>query len=138
MYYYDQYGWLTSQPNPSRSTDVVPPVETQTLKANWTGLDWVLVPYTTPPASPAPIPTYSRTQKQFWQRFLVTEREALQGLLATGTQVQKNKLNAFRDYVIQGGNVELNDDYIIASVNLMETATLIAAGRAAVILDPTK
>ena len=79
---------------------------------------------------------YSITQKAFWNRFLVSEREALQGLLSTGTQAQKNKLNAFRDYVIQGGNVELNDDYIIASVNLMETAGLIGAGRAAVILTP--
>jgi hypothetical protein len=55
--------------------------------------------------------------------------------LATGTQSQKNKLNAFRDYLLTGGNVELIDDYIIASVNAMETAGVIAAGRADVILN---
>ena len=83
-----------------------------------------------------PLARLSITPKAFWQRFTTAEREALMGLLATGTQAQKNKLNAFRDYVIQGGNVELNDDYIIASVNLMETAGILAAGRAATILTP--
>jgi hypothetical protein len=56
MYYYDQYGWLCNSGDTSRSTDKVPPTETQTLKANWTGLDWVLVTYTAPPAPPAPPP----------------------------------------------------------------------------------
>jgi hypothetical protein len=54
MYYYDQQGWLTSQPIEGRSTDVAPPQETETLKANWTGVEWVLVEYTAPPAPPAP------------------------------------------------------------------------------------
>ena len=55
MYYYDQYGWLTSQPIEGRSTDKAPPTETQTLKANWTGLDWVLVTYTAPPVVTPPV-----------------------------------------------------------------------------------
>ena len=76
----------------------------------------------------------SLTLKQFWQRFTVAEREALMGLIATGTQGQKNKLNAFRDYVQTGMNVELDEDYIIASVTLMETAGILGAGRAVVIL----
>lgn len=74
------------------------------------------------------------TQKEFWRRFTVAEREALQNILATGTQTQKNKLNAFRDYVATGMNVELDDDYIIASVTIMQTAGVIGAGRAAEIL----
>lgn len=57
MYYFDQYGWLTSQPIEGRSTDVTPPTETQTLKANWTGKAWVLVTYTAPPVPvPPPVP----------------------------------------------------------------------------------
>ena len=81
-----------------------------------------------------PGPIRSLTLKQFWQRFTVSEREALMNLIATGTQGQKNKLNAFRDYVQTGMNVELDDDYIIASVTLMETAGILGAGRAVVIL----
>ena len=84
--------------------------------------------------NPVPGPIRSLTLKQFWQRFTVSEREALMGLIATGTQGQKNKLNAFRDYVQTGMNVELDDDYIIASVTLMETAGILSAGRAVVIL----
>lgn len=78
----------------------------------------------------------SLAPKAFWRRFTAAEREALQNILATGTQNQKNKLNAFRDYVAQGGNIELFDDYIVASVTLMEAAGVIAAGRAAQILAP--
>lgn len=78
----------------------------------------------------------SLAPRDFWRRFTTAEREALQNILATGTQVQKNKLNAFRDYVLTGGNVELIDDYIIASVNAMETAGILASGRAAQILAP--
>ena len=55
MYYYDQYGWLTSQPLSDRSTDVTPPTETQTLKANWTGKAWVLVTYAAPPVIAPPV-----------------------------------------------------------------------------------
>lgn len=55
MYYYTDYGWLTSQPIPGRITDAEPPVETETLKANWTGLDWVLVEYTAPPVFTPPV-----------------------------------------------------------------------------------
>ena len=82
----------------------------------------------------APVVVVSLTPKAFWKRFTAAEREALQDKLATGTQAVKNKLNAFRDYVATGGNVELADDYIIASVTAMETAGVIAAGRAAQIL----
>ena len=70
----------------------------------------------------------------FAKRFTVAEREALQGILATGTQAQKNKLNAFRQYLSDAQGADLNDAYIVASVNLMESAGVIGAGRAAVIL----
>lgn len=96
----------------------------------------------TPPPSPGvALPSvvlrYSISLKDFWRRFTVAEREALQNILATGTQNQKNKLNAFRDYLLQGGDVELNDDYVIASVTTMESANVIGNGRAAQILAPT-
>lgn len=72
--------------------------------------------------------------KLFLQRFTQTESEALQNLLATGTQAQKNKLNAFIEYCKADSAVDLNDAYVVASVNLMESAGIIGAGRATVIL----
>lgn len=74
------------------------------------------------------------TLKDFWNRFTQTEREALMNLQLTGTQTQKNKLGAFKDYMRDVGAADLNDAYVQASVNLMESVGVIAAGRAAVIL----
>lgn len=84
--------------------------------------------------APAPAKSPFITRKAFWQRFTAAEREILQGILAIGTQGYKNKLNAFRDYLAQDDSVDLTDAYIVASVNLMETAAILAAGRAATIL----
>lgn len=55
MYHYDIYGWLTTEVIPDRRTDVPPPQETESLKANWTGSGWVLVEYAAPPEMSAPV-----------------------------------------------------------------------------------
>ena len=83
---------------------------------------------------PAPVLKPMLRLLDFAQRFTTAEREALQNMLATGTQTQKNKLNAFRQYLTDAQGADLNDAYIVASVNLMESAGVIGAGRAAVIL----
>ena len=84
-----------------------------------------------------PVNTNAVPPSAFWKRFTVAEREALANILATGTQAQKNKLNAFRDYVLIGGNVELDDDYIVGTLTLMQQASVIAGGRASTILGAT-
>lgn len=81
-----------------------------------------------------PVIVVSLPPRAFWQRFTAAEREALENKLATGTQAVKDKISAFRTYVLTGGAVELDDDYIVAAVAQMETAGVIAAGRAAQIL----
>ena len=83
-----------------------------------------------------PVQAFSLPLRAFLQRFTAAEREQLQELLLNGTAVQKRKLGAFKDYLMMTGDVELNDDYIIASVNTMESAGVLAAGRAAQILTP--
>ena len=85
-------------------------------------------------AAPAPGAVRSLPPKQFLARFTAGERELLEEKFLTGSQGVKNKIGAFRIYVLTGGNVELSDDYIIASVTAMETAGVLAAGRAAQIL----
>lgn len=87
-------------------------------------------------AAPIPIAAYSLTRREFIQRFTAAEREALENKAQTGTQGVKDKIAAFKTYIQTGGNVELNDDYIIAVVMQMEAAGVIAAGRAAEILAP--
>lgn len=83
---------------------------------------------------PSPNPK-SVPPRDFLRRFTAAEREALEDLAATGTATVKKKLSAFKTYLNTGGNVELNDDYIIASLSAMEAAGVIANGRAAVILS---
>lgn len=72
--------------------------------------------------------------RDFWQRFSQAEREALWEVQASGTATQKKKLGAFRQYLTDAGEADLNDAYIVTSVNLMETAGVIAVGRASEVL----
>lgn len=59
-YNFDLYGWFTSEDN-GRHTEVEPPTLSETtgsgeLRANWTGYEWVLLPYATPIPNPEPKP----------------------------------------------------------------------------------
>lgn len=74
------------------------------------------------------------TLRQFWDRWTQAERESLMNLQLTGTATQKQKLGAFKDYVHDVGLVDCNDAYIQTCVNLAESAAILAAGRASVIL----
>lgn len=74
------------------------------------------------------------TPLEFWQRFTTAEREAVVAMARTGTETQKNKISAFKEYVVYGDQVDLDDQNIIDGVNLMESVGLIAAGRAAEVL----
>ena len=82
----------------------------------------------------APVVAVSLSPRDFLRRFTAAEREALEDLAAGGTANVKKKFAAFKTYIQTGGNVELDDNYIIASLTAMEAAGVIAAGRAAQIL----
>lgn len=89
---------------------------------------------TTHAFDPAAVLKAVLTLRDFWGRFTAAEREALWDMRANGTATQKKKLGAFKDYLTDCGFADLNDSYIQTSVNLMESAGVLAAGRAAVIL----
>lgn len=90
----------------------------------WDGTQW----------SPPDAPPKSITPMQFLRRFTPGERETLEDLAANGGPAVRKKLTAFKTYLQIGGYVELDDDYIIASVTAMEAAGVISAGRAVEIL----
>ncbi len=75
--------------------------------------------------------------RDFTARFTTVEREALFAAQRDANLTRRNKIGAFFDYVQSDPNVNLRDPYVQRSVNAMETAGLIGAGRAAVILDET-
>lgn len=135
MYSYDQYGWLTAVQNTERSTDKVPPIETDTLKANWTGLDWVLVEYVAPPA-PTPAPTVRRISKlNYMDRFTDAELAGIYTAAKTVVQVEVwlAKFNATTPDP-DGTSIDLDDPRTVAGVQGLEAAGLLGAGRAAEIL----
>jgi hypothetical protein len=58
MHHYDLYGWYTTEQLPGRSTDIAPSNTSTSntpgeLRANFTGYEWVDLPYQAPP-EPAP------------------------------------------------------------------------------------
>jgi hypothetical protein len=53
---FDKYGWYSGNQYPGRHTEVEPSntyvgAQVGRLRANWTGLDWVDIPYEVPPTS---------------------------------------------------------------------------------------
>ena len=131
MYYFDDYGWLTQTVLPERSTSIEPPAETDTLKANWTGLEWVLVPYVAPPAPVAPTPpAVPWTKKEFLLKFTPAEYAAIKSTAAANAT-----LDYYWSLFTVADFVDKTDEATIAGINLLETAGLIATGRATEILS---
>lgn len=59
-YNYDIYGWFTTEDN-GRETDIAPQSLSETtepgeLRPNWTGYEWVELPYVAPIPNPEPMP----------------------------------------------------------------------------------
>lgn len=71
---------------------------------------------------------------EFWGLFTSAEREEFLEMAVNGTAQQQKKIRAFDRYGDLFQSYPLSDQYIIDSVNLMESAGIIGAGRAAQIL----
>jgi hypothetical protein len=80
MHHFDTYGWYTSEQLPGRATDIEPENVSETttdgeLRANFTGYEWVDLPYQTPPPAPEPVVEVPR---------VVTMRQARLALSGAG------------------------------------------------------
>jgi hypothetical protein len=69
MHKFDLYGWYAGQGEGARTTPIAPANTSQTttpgeLRANFTGYEWVDLPYTTP----APIDTLTPARAAVWER----------------------------------------------------------------------
>ncbi len=71
MHHFNIYGWYTTEQIPGRATDIAPANTSETvtdgeLRANFTGYEWVNLPYQTPVpvAPPAPEVPQSVTMRQ--------------------------------------------------------------------------
>jgi len=135
-YYYDNFGWLSSEEIADRQTDIIPPEHGEKiigeLYPNFTGVDWIMLPYweipSTPP-TPEPILKSILTPLEFLNRFTDEEAVTIIGLSKTDPAVELwwVKYNKAQD-------IDLDDPQTIAGVNALESATIIGTGRAAEIL----
>ena len=146
MYYFDIYGWYTSTPIAGRSTDIAPNNISETttpgeLRANFTGYEWVYLPYQTPPPPPPPPLDTRITRLAFRNRFTQAEKvtmeiAALDNRAATMPQRQQAAaLRANQADLAAATFVDLQRPDTRAGVQMLETAGLLAAGRALEILD---
>jgi hypothetical protein len=102
-YYYDQYGNVTTNADPQRSTTIAPPVCPNGEQANWDGSGWACIVFTPPAPSVVPISIYGTniTPRAFFQRFGAN-------LAWLYTQAQTNvQLQIYKDQVLSGTFVDL-------------------------------
>jgi len=144
-YQYDLYGWYAGpcNDNEPRSTEIAPDNLSQTttpdeLRANWTGYEWVDRGYVVPSAPADSAPYYGRivTRLAFLNRFADAEAIAID-LASIGATVQAATLRRAQAKINAAEEIQLDNVETRAGVQALETAGLIAAGRATTILDST-
>lgn len=82
----------------------------------------------------APVAKGALSLKEFLDRFTPGEREVWWKFSADGDMNKKYSLGSFRSYLDAAGAVDLGDPYVVNAVQSMESAGVLAAGRAVEIL----
>lgn len=142
-HYFDDYGILSADPIPGRSTDVAPPDTPlpQGFVWRWEGYDWAPFDPAPPAAQPAPTQNRHITQLAFRRRFTKAERSAVEWAAVDKPDrpdPERQMAAALRADLKdqeQAGFIDLDDPDLIEGVTAMEGYGLIAAGRAAEILS---
>jgi hypothetical protein len=141
MFYFDTYGWLSPIPNAERQTDITPPAANGDQRPNWTGTGWVLATYTAPVAPPAPPGSTIITPLAFRNRFTQAEKVTIEiacldvPTAAMSARQQAAALRVSQADTAAASYIDLSRADTRAGVQALQTAGIIAAGRAAVILD---
>ncbi len=134
MHSFDSYGWLSSSPIAGRETDVEPPAHGDKIVGqpfpNWTGFEWVLVPYAEP-VIPAPVIPSKRilTKKEMLLRITPAEYGAIRAAAAVDTNV-----DYFWQLYTLAEEVDKDDLVTITGFQTLEAAGILEPGRAAEIL----
>ena len=147
MHHFDLYGWYTTEQLPGRATDIAPDNTSETttdgeLRANFTGYEWVDLPYQAPAPAPPPVPEPQRiTRLAFRNRFTAAEKVALEiaaldnPAAAMPARAQAAALRANQADLAAATFVDLQRADTRAGVQMLETAGLLASGRVLEILD---
>lgn len=132
---FDFRGYLSDTPIPERTTDIDPPPPAEWpagMRPNFTGHAWIYQPWPAlewPSPQAAPVARIL-TRLEFLDRFTDTE---LAGILAAGAQ--STAIQVWIKKLELAGEVDLDSPRTVAGVQALEAAGLVAAGRAAQILE---
>lgn len=136
-YSFDNWGWLSQEYIPGRTTEVVPPEHAEKIEGelypNFTGYEWILSEYhyypDPVPPTPDPILKSILTPLEFLNRFTNEEASTIIGLSKTDPNVELwwVKYNKAQD-------IDLDDPQTIEGVNMLEQVSVLLPGRAAEIL----
>ena len=146
MHTYNLYGWYADDQFPGRvATEPNNLSLTETvgeMRANWTGYEWVDLPYQAPaPAPPAEPEPQRITRLAFRNRFTAAEKVALEiaaldnPAAAMPARAQAAALRANQADLAAATFVDLQRADTRAGVQMLEAAGLLAAGRVLEILD---
>lgn len=133
-YSYDNYGWLSANEIAGRTTDVEPPAHGDKVVGqdypNWTGVEWVLVPYSEPViVPPTPVRQTILTKKEMLLRITPQEYSSIKMAASLNSEV-----DYFWQIFTLAENVYLDDPVTLAGFAALESGGVIAAGRASEIL----
>ena len=149
-YLYDLFGWYAGEGEGARSTNSVPPTTSQTTtpgatRANWTGLEWIELPYITPvmPEDTPPAQPRHITKLAFRNRFTTQEKAALELAAVHNQNLAVDHASNLLAASLRASLADQRDATYIdldradtrAGVEGLEAAGLIGEGRAAEILD---
>jgi len=132
---YDSYGWLSDTAIADRVTPLVPPEHgAKTVGQpypNFTGVAWVMVPYSIPVEATPIEPPGPRilTKLEYMNRFTDAELAGIYTAAKTTVQVE-----IWLDKFKLASEINLDDPYTVGGLQAMEAAGLIDTGRSMEIL----
>jgi hypothetical protein len=131
-YYYDIYGNVTVKADPTRETDIAPPVCPNGEQPNWTGAGWACIVFAAPQAPSAP--PARRAAYDWYRSFTLAELTAIHTLANTDANVFAF-MHVLEMSIAAGTDVVSNDPVLVAAMGYLQitpaSAPCLTAARAA-------
>jgi hypothetical protein len=134
LYYYDDYGWLTQQIIPDRSTDMAPPSAVpEGHQPNWSGRTWIIVPYIPSPPLPPPEPRWI-SNAEFVRRLHDDEWELINAEISSNPTLARLKDKLILGDPANPGYVNLDAQELSQGFDYVVALGIITAERKSALL----
>ncbi len=133
-YYYDKFGWLTTETLEGRSTEISPPDNVpEGHIPNWSGLGWVVEPYTEPPPPPPPDPRWM-TSAEFIRRIPTDRWDAINQARLTNMTLQRLKDMLMTGDPSSKGDINLDSEELSQGLDYVVSLGLLTPEQKAALL----